>query len=273
MIEQKKADEGTVHNAIRLYAINSWSDIDLTKYMAKTARGNNIEPMMFCDDEHTKSCEISLSAWNCMDNTSECYRDGIPTFPTPMPTESPIGKESENNEEIENWAMIVGLIIGIFFFCLFVILGWIWCMKQQEKEKKKYESVDAKPHKYDPDADIMHHDHQHMYRKDIPPTKHTQKSMDIVTKSGLHIVNEYSDASKFGGLLPISEEKSSDLVDRKTDSTSSKVKEQENEDDNANEEDRLITDKNEIETGVNVLQDDSDDDEEQEGNQGDTSKL
>eukprot|EP01084_Bolivina_argentea_P132827 234402_1 len=257
-------DQGTVHDEINLYAINSWDDIDLSEFVGKTGPGSDThKPWMHCGEDFRSTCVISHSAWNCEDNTSVCYRDGIYPFPTPIPTEAP---STPPINSVEPWYAIVGIIIGIFFFCLFVILGWICCVKQQQKEKTKYETLDQAP---DPDADIMQKEHQHMYRTEIPNTKN-RKSMDIVTKDGLHIVNDYSDASKLGGLLPISEEKTetlsskSHVIEEKKQNnknsgnrnTGVSVIEDQNDELNVTETDKLI-ETNAEQTGVTVVEEGS----------------
>eukprot|EP01083_Nonionella_stella_P001373 3946_1 len=205
-----RGDEGTMHTAMRIYAVNSWDDIDLSQYVAKTITSGTLDSMMFCDDKLDKSCVVSTSSWNCGDVSSVCYRNSsdIHPYPTPIPTAAPISS-GPDDDHLTSWAVIIGLIVGLFMFCLFVILGYVWCVRQKHIVEKKYETLDQDE---DPDADIMQKQSQHMYRTNAPLQNKNRKSMDIPTKGGFHIVNEYSDASKFGGLLPISEEKSKNGV-------------------------------------------------------------
>ena len=99
-----------------------------------------------------------------------------------------------------------------------MLFGSAWCLQRRQcggDGNGRYDAVD-------PDADAMKElDSQTMYRESVQRRGNGTAAavpMDIVDeKSGLHIVNDYSDASRLGGLLPlpvIAEERSKQLKKR-----------------------------------------------------------
>merc|ERR1712228_103148 len=193
-------DEGTIQNQLKIYAKNSWNDIDLTRYLAQTAISDTFNLRMLCDTDYDEQCIISSIAWNCQSNQSKCFRHGIVEFPTSVPTQSPTNNSSK--ESLLRWAPIIGIIVGVFLFFLAVFFGYFVCLKQT----KEYDAIHQTK---DPDADLMDNDEseQRMFKQTNVPKNRARKSMDIEMNDGFHIVNEYSDVSKIGnGLLPISEQ-------------------------------------------------------------------
>eukprot|EP01084_Bolivina_argentea_P043378 79920_1 len=120
-----------IHTALKIYAVNNWDDIDLTKYNSNVSGTSS----MFCNNNLSATCLINnitnLNEWNCIDTTSICYKSYI----------------SNDDKDNTNYALIIGLSIGAFFCLIIALCIGLYLKKDEElffteKDKKKDVIID-----------------------------------------------------------------------------------------------------------------------------------
>ena len=149
--------DGSQHDKLQIYAVNSWLDIELSDYEGNVVNTGNLQPLMFCGDDYSELCVIADNVWNCVDDdkNSLCFVPGVtasPTIPTISPTSNPTvsptgnnGDNGDNNESSEDWVLILLSILALLVFIVILTVLWLWCNNKAKQQQGSFEDKAKSP--------------------------------------------------------------------------------------------------------------------------------
>eukprot|EP00484_Ammonia_sp_Unknown_P028609 CAMPEP_0197037630 /NCGR_PEP_ID=MMETSP1384-20130603/14787_1 /TAXON_ID=29189 /ORGANISM="Ammonia sp." /LENGTH=190 /DNA_ID=CAMNT_0042467955 /DNA_START=534 /DNA_END=1106 /DNA_ORIENTATION=- len=126
-----KGRDASIHSNLTIYALNGWSDVNMSAYVAYIDGDNNYNTM-HCQND---SCVISVEAWNCMDIDNGCSDDFEFVFTSTT-------FESTLQTEFGDEAVLV--ISGAVVIVLILVAICLICFCTQYRRKQQNE---AKAHK------------------------------------------------------------------------------------------------------------------------------
>ncbi len=83
-------------DGIKIYAINGWNDMDMSRYTGNSYGYYDCHPKMFCGDVYSYNCFTASDAWSCdASGPTTCNHIGAPTSAptTKLTTLNPTTKE------------------------------------------------------------------------------------------------------------------------------------------------------------------------------------